>query len=253
VDANECPPPVLAGAPSDEVPQILATGRGDITTMFVSMAEKHPEGADADYLCWHTLDHRPEQQRLAAIRTSLRAVSTPACRAARAASDGSFEAVDHVMTYFFNDPKGLEAFNSLSIALRDAGRSPFILTPVQRAVYTVQNRVSAPRTRIGADVLPWLPLRGVYILLEKGQVSSTTLIQEPGVAGVWCAGSVASAFATAGTGQQLTYCFLDGDPVHTAETLRPVLEQRWRETGIQPLLAAPFYAVVPYEWDRYLP
>ena len=46
----------LPGTPSDEVSEVLATGRGGITTLFVSMATRHPEGTDADYLRWHTLD-----------------------------------------------------------------------------------------------------------------------------------------------------------------------------------------------------
>jgi hypothetical protein len=32
------------GTPSDAVPQILAEGRGGITTLFVSMAQRHPDG-----------------------------------------------------------------------------------------------------------------------------------------------------------------------------------------------------------------
>ena len=44
---------------------------------FVSMATRHPDGTDAEYLHWHTLDHRPEQHRLSAVRASLRLVSTP--------------------------------------------------------------------------------------------------------------------------------------------------------------------------------
>lgn len=56
----------LPGTPSDEVTEVLATGNGGITTLFVSMATRHPEGKDAEYLRWHTLDHRPEQHRLAA-------------------------------------------------------------------------------------------------------------------------------------------------------------------------------------------
>lgn len=77
----------LPGTPSDEVTEILATGNGEITTLFVSMATRHPDGNDAEYLRWHSLDHRPEQHRLAAVRASLRLVSTPACRAARALSE----------------------------------------------------------------------------------------------------------------------------------------------------------------------
>src|SRR3954447_5642695 len=120
----------LPGRPSDEIDEILATGRGDITTLFVSMATRHPEGTDAEYLRWHTLDHRPEQHRLAAVRASLRLVSTPACRSARAFSDGPLDAVDHVMTYFFADTAGLHDFNELSIALGNAGRKLPLLPPV---------------------------------------------------------------------------------------------------------------------------
>ena len=94
----------LPGTPSDEVADVLAAGRGDITTIFVSMATRHPDGADAEYLRWHTLDHRPEQHRLSAVRASLRLVSTPACRSARAAGRDPYESIDHVMTYFFTTP-----------------------------------------------------------------------------------------------------------------------------------------------------
>src|ERR1700756_4029424 len=107
----------LPGTPSDEVDGVLATGRGEISTLFVSMSTRHPEGADAEYLRWHTLDHRPEQHRLAAVRASLRLVSTPECRRARAAGSDRFAAVDHVMSYFFRDTAGLDSFNRLSTAL----------------------------------------------------------------------------------------------------------------------------------------
>ncbi len=243
----------LPGTPSDQLPEILVTGRGDITTLFVSMSARHPRGEDARYLHWHTLDHRPEQHRLATLRSSLRIVSTPACRAARAACDARCEAIDHVMTYFFSDPAGLADFDRLSTALRDAGRVPELLPPVFRGVYRVASRVAAARARVGADVLPWWPTRGVYLLLEENAVVADALTEVPGVAGVWSASATASEHATAVPGQQITYCFLDEDPVVAAATLRPVLERRWADTAAGPLLAAPFYPVVPYEWDRYLP
>jgi hypothetical protein len=243
----------LVGTPSDRVPEILAEGCGGITTLFVSMAKRHPDGADAQYLRWHTLDHRPEQHRLASVRASLRVVSTAACRAARAASDERFDAIDHVMTYFFAGIGGLNDFNNLSKALSSAGRVPFVLPPVQRGVYTVESRRAAPRAKVGSDVLPWCPARGVYLLLEQGAAPATQLTDVPGVAGLWSASSVPTDFSTAGDGQQITYCFLDDDPVATAERLRRVLQQRWAAAGIKPLLAAPFYPIVPYDWDRYLP
>ncbi|MDT3442857.1 hypothetical protein [Pseudofrankia sp. BMG5.37] len=241
------------GIPSDDVPEILATGRTDITTIFVSMAARHPDGGDADYLEWHTLDHRPEQQRLPTLRASLRLVSTPNCRAARAASHAGYDGADHVMTYFFADIVGLEEFNDLSVALRNAGRTPFVLPPVQRGVYTVEATAAAPRIRAGADVLPWRPVTGVYVLLEQGTAPTHALVEIPGVAGIWSATSTPTAFSTAAAGQQITYCFLDDDPVDTAARLRPVLERRWETAAVSRLLAGPFYPVVPYAWDRYLP
>jgi hypothetical protein len=246
---------LLPGTPSDEVDDVLATGRGEIGTVFVSMARRHPEGRDADYLRWHTLDHRPEQHRLAAVRASLRLVSTPACRAARGSCDERFDEIDHVMTYFFTDPGGLDAFLTLSKALGGADRKLPLLPPVQRGVYAVQFKAAAPRVKIGADVLPWWPVRGVYLLLESKATPPTDLTDTEGVAGVWSVASqrVDARLASAPPGQLLTYCFLDDDPVTTAERLKPVLATRAEQSGAEPLLAAPFYPVMPHEWDRYVP
>ena len=161
----------LPGTPSDEVDDVLATGRGDITTLFVSMATRHPDGTDAEYLRWHTLDHRPEQHRLSAVRASLRLVSTPACRAARAAGTDRYDAIDHVMTYFFSDPSGMDGFLALAKALIGGKRKLPLLPPVERGVYDVKSKSAAPRVKVGADVLPWWPVKGVYLLLERGDAT----------------------------------------------------------------------------------
>lgn len=240
----------LPGTPSDDVTGVLGTGDGGIGTLFVSMATRHPDGSDADYLRWHTLDHRPEQHRLAALRASLRLVSTPACRAVRAAGHHRFDPVDHVMTYFFTDADGLSGFLVLGKALRDAGRIPTLLPPVERGVYQVHSKAAAPEVKVGADVLPWWPMQGVYLLVEKGTAPATGLLDVDGVAGVW---SAAASGDDPRPGQSITYCFLDGDPVDTGNRLRPVLSTRWRDAPVEPLLAAPFYPVVPPEWDRRIP
>jgi hypothetical protein len=248
-------PMQLPGTPSDEIEDVIAIGRGDITTLFVSMATRHPDGTDADYLRWHTLDHRPEQHRLSAVRASLRLVSTPACRSARAASRDRHDVIDHVMTYFFSDPGGLKGFLDLAKALGSGGRKLPLLPPVERGVYNVEHKVAAPRVKVGADVLPWWPVRGVYLLLERGGEPVGRLADVDGVAGVWSASAldVDARMASAEAGQSITYCFLDDDPIDTAQRLRPVLEERWERGHVEPLLAAPFYPVVPHEWDRYLP
>ncbi len=243
----------LVGTPSDEVPAILATGRSDITTLYVSMSTRHDKGYDADYLRWHSLDHRPEQQRLASIRTSIRLVSTPACRESRAAGTPELAAVDHVMIYFFAGQQGLQEFYDLAVALNQAGRSPFILQPVERGVYTLDDCAAEARIRSGADVLPWLPIRGMYLLVEQGECSAPLPEGIPGVAGAISSHSTPTEISSVGEGQQLTLLFLDGDPVEVAREIGPYLERRWQAGPLEPLLAAPFYSVVPYEWDRYLP
>jgi hypothetical protein len=245
----------LPGTPSDEIDDVLATGRGDITTLFVSMATRHPEGTDAEYLRWHTLDHRPEQHRLSAVRASLRLVSTPACRAARAAGTDPYDAIDHVMTYFFTEPAGMDGFLALAKALIGGKRKLPLLPPVERGVYEVNGKSAAPRVKVGADVLPWWPVKGAYLLLERGDAPADPLLAVDGVAGVWSATTldVDARLASAPAGQHITYCFLDDDPLSTAERLRPVLTSRWGQGGVEPLLAAPFYLVVPHDWDRYVP
>jgi hypothetical protein len=246
----------LVGTPSDDVAGIVATGRANITTVFVSMAARHPDGRDAAYLEWHVLDHQPEQHRLGSLRVSLRLVSTPACRAARAASVGRYDDVDHVMTYLFSDIAGLEEFRVLNAAMSQAGRTPYLLPMVERVVYRLDGMAAAPRIKVGADVVPWWPALGVFVLIERTEVPPSKLIDVAGVGGTWWATGLpmGDVFSSAdNSGLQITYCYLDDDPAEAAERLRPVLEKRWADGGITPLLAAPFHTVLRYEWDRYLP
>ena len=238
----------FAGTPSDDLPAVLETGRGDVTTVFVSLTAREPDGRDAEYLRWHALDHRPEQHRLAGLRGSLRLVSTPACRAARPAGDDRYDAVDHVMTYWFAGPESLGPFMALGRALREAGRMPLQLPSVEVASYQLAGTAVAPRVVVGADVIPWRPAVGVYLLLESGPAPAGRLTEAEGVAGVWWATRADGESVT-----QMTYCFLDDDPEAVAERLQPLLAERWHGADVRPLLAAPFFSVVPWAWDRYAP
>lgn len=245
----------LPGAPSDDVAAVLSAGRGDVTTLFVSMATRHPEGLDAEYLQWHTLDHRPEQHRLTSVRASVRLVSTPSCRSARLPGNPRFDAVDHVMTYFFSTPEGMNPFLELSAALGSAGRKLPLLPPVERGVYGVDAKLAAPRVKVGADVLPWWPVSGMFLLLEPEPIDAAPLLDVDGVIGAWSSNTldVDPRLASAPVGQRLTHLFLDDDPVTSAARLAPVLRHRWRQAGAQPLFAAPFYPVIPHEWERHVP
>jgi hypothetical protein len=244
----------LSGTPSDVLPGVLATGATDLRMIFVSMSAREPTGRDADYLQWHSLDHRPEQHRLAGLRHSLRVVSTPQCRAARAASSARYDAIDHVMTYFFADDFKCEQFRALSQALVGQ-RRPFRLPSVESGYFYVAGKLANSAAIAGADVIPWRPALGVYLIVEQGQASPEAMATVEGVAGIWWhhGGPQPTADFPDNSGLQVTYCFLDDDPVVTAKRLQKSLERRWASGGPVPLLAAPFHTLVPFEWDRHLP
>lgn len=245
----------LEGTPTDELPDVLATGGTDVAFAFISLSAREPEGRDAEYLEWHALDHRPEQYRLSGLRNSLRLVSTPACRQARAASVEPFDATDHVMTYLFTGPEPIPAFNALGGALHQAGRMPLRLPSVAFLTADLAGKVASPRAVAGADVIPWRPALGVYLIIESGQAPADDLAEVPGVAGVWWYhGNLApSPYRSDTRGMQMTYCYLDGDPVEVAGRLNGLVRERWAIGGARGLLAAPFHCLVPFEWDRYLP
>lgn len=245
----------LEGTPSDRLPDVLATGETAAHYVFVSLSARHPDGRDAEYIEWHSLDHRPEQYRLPELRHSLRLVSTPACRKARAISTDQYDAADHVMTYMFTGEEGLPGFTALGDALHLAGRMPLRLPSVGYMTAGLAGRVAAEHAVAGADVVPWRPALGVYLIIERGHAPAEFLADVPGVAGVWWyhGAQAPQPFGSDARGLQVTYCYLDADPIAAAAALGEALRPRWASGDIQPLLAAPFLAIVPFDWTRHLP
>jgi hypothetical protein len=218
------------------------------------MTAREPNGRDADYLQWHSLDHRPEQYRVQGLRHSIRLVSTPACQAARTYSAPPYDSVAHVMTYYFTENAAFDQFRVLSAALA-GDRRPFRLPTINANYYTLAGKIAAPRAIAGADVIPWRAAQGIYLLVEKGSVSPAPLVNVPGVAGIWWhrgGPPIATGFSD-NTEMQITYCFIDDDLLLTAAKLGEALTQRWKTADMVPLLAAPFFTLVPFDWDRYLP
>ncbi len=245
----------LEGTPSDQLPEVLATGHGDCRYVFISLSSRDPAGRDADYVAWHSLDHRPEQYRLEGIRNSHRLVSTPAARAARAASEGHFDAVDHMMTYQFASVAAIPDFSELGAALDRGGRMAHRLPSVGYLTGETAGKAAAPRAVAGADVIPWRPCLGIYVVFEEGHADAHDLVDVPGVAGVWWHRGVEgnNGFGSDSAGKQMTYCYLDEDPVAAAPALGERFRQRWATGRVRGLLAAPFYTVVPFDWGRHLP
>ena len=244
----------LEGTPSEHLPKVLGTGATTAKFAVFSLSGRHPEGRDAEYIEWHSLDHRPEQYRLAQLRNALRLVSTPACRAARAASVGRYDDVDHIMTYMFTDAGTMPGFAALGAALNEGGRMAIALPSVCRLAADLEGKVAAARAVAGADVIPWRPALGVYVIIEEGRASPAALVDLPGVAGVWWyRANLMSPPGEEACALQVSYCFLDSDPLAAAETLRGAMQARWQSGAIRGLLAAPFFVVVPFAWDRYVP
>jgi len=217
----------------------------DVTTLFVAMAGREPEGRDADYLAWHALDHRPEIHRIASLRGAQRLVSTPACRAARLSSEDQYDGVDHVMTYLFADPGAVAALGDLARDLAGAGRMSRRLPSVEVTTYDLAGTAAADRIDVSPDVLPWRPVTGVFLLVEQGEAPAGALTEVPGVAGAWWGRS---------GDRQITFCYLDDDPIAiAARRLRPALAERWADGDVVPRLAAPFLVPVDFDWGRHLP
>ena len=65
---------------------------------------------------------------------------------------------------------------------------PLRLPTVEFMTANLAGQVAAPRAVAGADVIPWRPAQGVYLIIESGDPGGpqpTSLAEVPGVAGVW--------------------------------------------------------------------
>jgi hypothetical protein len=207
----------------------------------LSLSARSPEGDDAAYIEWHSLDHLPEQYSLRSLVHGQRWVSTPACRAARAAGDGSLDDADHVVQYLFADKGSLDRFFALGAELREAGRMPLRLPPVELAAYAFNDAQAAV---VCPEVLPWRPNRGAYLIVSDARVELPPI---DGVAGVWrYVGAKFHERLLDTTGRHLTVCYLDGDPAEAGAAITASLDQPVR-------FAAPFAALTPFDWDRSLP
>lgn len=259
-------PDVTRPVPSDDAADVLAVGRSDVTRTVLSLSARHPDGDDARYLEWHMLDHLPEQYRIAGIRSGQRWVSTARCRAARLVSEEPFGAADHVVSYLLGQPiePALDAFFALGGRLHGAGRMPIALPRVHFGIWELAAQLANPRALVGADVVPWRPHRGAYLIVERPadrpagwEDPAPALAGLDGVAGLWrFRGTAGDPRAEDCADLEVTLCYLDADPVDVAApAVAGVLGAGGVAAGGSPslLLAAPFETVVPFAWDRAVP
>jgi hypothetical protein len=231
-----------------------------------SLSASSPDGDDSRYLRWHQLDHLPQQFSIPGLLHGQRWVSTPACRAQRAVQSDRFEPVNHVVHYLMGEPvdRTVDEFFALRDHLIEIGRFPERLPNRLVAGVTVVGRHAAASADVSADVIPFRPNLGAYLVIERDADPASpaavpwpddtvdALLALDGVAGLWTfapSGLRPDEFSRSGFSVGLLY--LDADPVAVAPRVTDVLSTRWRDDSIAPAFAAPFVTLLPWTWDQH--
>ena len=162
-----------------------------------SLSASSPDGDDTPYLEWHQLDHMPEQYQIPGLLFAHRWASTPECRAARAVQAERFEPTNHVVHYLFGEPvaPAIDEWFTLGAHLGKVGRFPYRLPAVMLAVGDLVAGYAAPSALVTAEVVPYRPNRGMYLVVELPDDPSAppawapehveALLDIDGVAGMW--------------------------------------------------------------------
>ncbi len=234
---------------------------------FFSLSHRSPTGDDRPYLQWHQLDHLPEQYQLPGMILGRRWASTPACRAARAAEDGEWAQVEHVVCYLMGSPvdETIDGFLALGRHLAELGRFPHSLPSQYRGGLRLLEAQAAPRVLVSAEVVPFRPHQGIYLIVEEPDPADRVvqdaylqrmhtevlpeLVSVPGVAGAWSFGTTPSIRRPmfSDGDYRMTVCYLDDDPAEVGQRMRPVLDRMWGTAPVRPVLAAPFHSLL--SWD----
>jgi hypothetical protein len=238
---------------------------------FFSLTHHSQSGDDRPYLRWHQLDHMPEQYQLPGLLLGQRWASTPACRAARGAEVDSWSLVEHVVCYLMGNPvdETIDEFLTLGRHLAEQGRYVEALPSQYRGGLRLLETTAAPRVLVSADVIPFRPHSGIYLIVEEPDTSVPqdgflrdlhttvlpTLVGVPGVAGAWSYATSPqirrSMFSEGGV--RIIVCYLDDDPATVAERLSPTVDRLWAGTPSRLLLAAPFESLIASDLERFAP
>jgi hypothetical protein len=241
---------------------------------FFSLSHASPSGDDRTYLEWHQLDHMPEQYQLPGMVLGQRWAATPACRAARIGGTGGWADVDHVVCYLMGDPvdQTIDDFFTLGRHLAELGRFAGALPAQYVGALRLLETHAAPRVLVSAEVVPFRPNRGVYLIVEELLEGTEPevrdaylqrqsveilpgLVSVPGVAGAW-------AFATTPAIRRppftdgafrMTLCYLDDEPAAVGERLGAHIKRAWKDAPARIVLGAPYESMMSWEWNRFGP
>jgi hypothetical protein len=178
---------------------------------FVSFTEVDG-GHHGTYNTWHLYDHLPEQLPLHGIAWGQRWVLTPA-QSSRATAQPPLDRVHYVTLYLLAEPieQTLEDFRALGQRLRTEGRFHLHRRSHLSGAMEVGAMRAAPHALVSAEAVPYRPNTGAHVRLTQDTTPPVaSLVTLPGVAGVW---------TFAGMDMQLTWCWLDADPVEVSEAI----------------------------------
>ncbi len=181
----------------------------------------------------------PEQFPLRGIAYGQRWVSTPACRAVRAAASARLDPIHYMTLYLMTEPvdETLREFRQLGQELHDAGRFHLHRHAHLAGPFAFVSSVVAPRVLISAEAVPYRPHRGVYVVVREATAAGLDLnvvCATDGVVGVW---------DFADDERRITVAWLDGEPLQVAAALGPPVD------GVE--FAGPLETITPYQWDWF--
>jgi hypothetical protein len=187
------------------------------------------------YNAWHQLDHLPQQFTLEGVRFGQRWVRSPECRAAEitglvGGAGGAGEAGEadpaatptptptptaldrcqYMTLYLLQDEAALHRFTTLAQQLRQDGRFFSARTPHLSGPFDLEGQWVATRLKISADVVPFRPAEGIYVVVGPPVDGAAMVASHEGVAGVW-------TFLS--KGRSIAVAFIDGDLLHAAAEL----------------------------------
>jgi hypothetical protein len=197
----------------------------NVVVGFFSFTEVPADAEDA-YDRWHRFDHLPEQYAIDGVAYGQRWVATERCAEARLVDDPELRRARHLTLYLMTEPVGptLDEFARLAVELREAGRWFDRRSAAEFGAWRVDDRRAAPRVLVRAEVVPWRPATGAYVVVQRDDtapVDLDVLVDIDGVAGSW-------SFSVDPTIQnptwrrpshRITFLWLDGDPVAAAAAL----------------------------------
>lgn len=220
---------------------------------------------DGSYLRWHLLDHMPEQYQLPGIHYAQRYIADGDYLDSRIAAAEPLAQVGNIVNYLVGDPvqKTFDDLMELRHRLEEIGRFPEVRPMLQLRLLALLRWYAAPRALISAEVMPFRPHRGAFVVVEEPTSTDVetwlrwlhtdhypAVLSIPGVAGVWMYGSTSTWDPhpmAKGDPQYISVIYLDDEPLAATKLLVPLVQDRWQSGAVRPLFAGPFRTMITWE------